>query len=150
MTNNDEEAGAHGRFGYVSDYDPVRHMARIKFPDKGDLVSAWLPVAVPNSQKNKDEVHLDIGEHVYCNMMGNGLESGVVLCSIYDDKNKPPLGDKDTRKVTFDDGTEILYDRENHLLKIESVGDIEIHAKGHINIFADDNIKLTAKRIDLN
>ena len=150
MTNNDEEAGAHGRFGYVSDYDPVRHMARIKFPDKGDLVSAWLPVAVPNSHKNKDEVHLDIGEHVYCNMMGNGLESGVVLCSIYDDKNKPHLGDKDTRKVTFDDGTEILYDRESHLLKIESVGDIEIHAKGHINIFADGNMKHQAERIDLN
>ena len=29
-----------GRFGYVSDYDPKRHMARIEFPDKEDLVSA--------------------------------------------------------------------------------------------------------------
>ena len=32
---------------------------------------------------SKDELHLDVGEYVYCNMMGNGLESGVVLCAVY-------------------------------------------------------------------
>ena len=142
MESNNEEAGAHGRFGYVSAYDPARHMARIKFPDKGDLVSAWLPVAVPNSLKNHDELHLDVGEHVYCSMMGNGLESGVVLCATYDDKNKPPVAEQDKRAVTFEDGTKITYDRAEHLLKVECVGDIEIHAKG--------KIKLTATRIDLN
>ena len=150
MSNESTEAGAHGRFGYVSDYDPKRHMARIQFPDKGDLVSAWLPVAVQNSKKNRDECHLDVGEHVYCNMMGNGLEARVVLCAVYDDKNKPPAGDADTRKTTFDDGTEILYDRKNKLLKIECEGDIEIHAKGNITIKADGNIKEEAARIYLN
>ena len=142
MSDNNEETGAHGRFGYVSAYDPKRHMARIQFPDKGDLVSAWIPVAIPNSQKNRDEFHLDVGEHVYCNMMGNGLEAGVVLCAVYDDKNKPPEGNQDIRKTTFDDGTEILYDRKNHKLEIFCVGDIEIIAKG--------NIKIMGARIDLN
>ena len=141
MTKNNE-ASSHGRFGYVSDYDSERHMARIEFPDKGNLVSAWLPVAVSNSKKNKDECHLDIGEHVFCSMMGNGLEAGVVLCSIYDDTNKPPTGDTDTRKVTFEDGTEISYDRKNNEMKINCKGNIEIHAEG--------NIKITATRIDLN
>ncbi|MBQ7577612.1 MAG: phage baseplate assembly protein V [Synergistaceae bacterium] len=142
MANENKEQGAQGRFGYVSDYDPARHMARIKFPDKGDLVSGWIPVSVSNSKKNRDEVHLDIGEHVYCNMMGNGLEMGVVLCSLYDDTNKPPAGDADIRKTTYDDGTEIIYDRKNHKLQINCVGDIEIHADG--------NIKITGSRIDLN
>ena len=150
MSNTNNESGALGRFGYVSDYDPKRHMARIKFPDKNDLVSAWLPVAVPNSKKNKDEYHLDIDEHVFCSMMGNGLEAGVVLCSIYDDTNKPPAGDADIRKTTFEDGTEILYDRKNKLLKIDCKGDIEIHAKGNITIKADGNIREEAARIDLN
>ena len=150
MSDKNEESCARGRFGYVSAYDPARHMARIQFPDKGDLVSAWIPVAIPNSQKNKDEFHLDVGEHVFCNMMGNGLEAGVVLCAVYDDKNKPPEGNQDIRKTTFEDGTEILYDRKNHLLKIECAGDIEIHAKGHINIIADGNMKQQASRIDLN
>lgn len=150
MANENTEAGAHGRFGYVSDYDPERHMARIQFPDKDDLVSAWIPVAIPNSLKNHDERHLDIGEHVYCNMMGNGLECGVVLCSIYDDKNKPVLHDQDIRAVTFEDGTEISYDRKNHKLKVECAGDIEIHAKGQINVKADGNMKYQAARIDWN
>ena len=142
MADNYDEACAHGRFGYVSAYDPERHMAQIHFPDKDNLVSAWLPVAIPNSLKNKDERHLDVGEHVYCNMMGNGLEAGVVLCAVYDDKNKPPEGNQDIRKTTFDDGTEILYDRKNHKLEIFCVGNIEIIAKG--------NIKIMGARIDLN
>ena len=142
MADKYDESCAHGRFGYVSAYDPKRHMARIQFPDKDNLVSAWLPVAVQNSKRNHDERHLDVGEHVYCNMMGNGLEAGVVICSVYDDKNKPVVHEQDIRSVTFDDGTEISYDRKNHLLKVDCAGDIEIHAKG--------NIKLTARRIDLN
>ena len=150
MSNANNESGALGRFGYVSDYDPKRHMARIQFPDKDDLVSAWLPVAVSNSKKNRDECHLDIGEHVFCSMMGNGLEAGVVLCSIYDDTNKPPAGDADTRKVTFEDGTEILYDRKNKFLKVDCEGDIEIHAKGDITITAEGKIKQQASLIYLN
>ena len=150
MADNYDESCAHGRFGYVSAYDPERHMAQIHFPDKDDLVSAWLPVAVQNSLKNHDERHLDVGEHVYCNMMGNGLEAGVVICSIYDDKNKPVVHEGDTRAVTFEDGTKISYDRKNHVLKVECEGDIEIHAKGQINITAGGNIKQQAARIDLN
>ena len=142
MADNNTESGSLGRFGYVSAYDPVRHMARIQFPDKNNLVSAWLPVAVRNSAKNKDECHLDIGEHVYCSMMGNGLEAGVVLCSIFDDTNKPPAGDADIRKTTFGDGTEIIYDRKSKSLTINCVGDITINASG--------NMKLTAAKIDLN
>ena len=142
MSSENNERGSLGRFGYVSDYDAKRHMARVQFPDKEDLVSGWLPVAVANSKKNKDECHLDIGEHVFCSMMGNGLEAGVVLCSVYDDKNQPPESNQDIRKTIFDDGTEILYDRKNSKMKINCKGDIEIHADG--------NIKITAARIDLN
>ena len=64
MANN-EEASVHKRFGHVSNYDPKRHMAQIQFPDKDNLVSAWIPVAIPNNFKKRDEVHLDIGEHVF-------------------------------------------------------------------------------------
>lgn len=142
MADKYDESCSHGRFGYVSAYDAKRHMARIQFPDKDNLVSAWLPVAIPNSLKNKDEVHLDIGEHVYCSMMGSGLEVGVVIGSIYDDKNKPIVHDPDIRVITFEDGTQISYDRKNHKLEIYCVGDIEIKANG--------NIKIEAARIDLN
>ena len=128
------EPGAIGRFGYVSAYDPARHMARVRFPDKGNVVSGWLPVIVPNTKKNKDEYHLDVDEHVYCVMMGNGLEAGAVLGSIYDDANKPPVGDQDIRVTTFEDGTRISYDRKNKLLTVNAVGDIRVIAGGNIDV----------------
>ena len=142
MNDKNLEAGAIGRFGYVSDYDPKGHMARIIFPDKGNLVSSWLPVLVPNSKENHDELHLDVNEHVFCLMLGNGLEAGAVIGAIYDNKNNPPEGVQNIRKITFQDGTEILYDRKNHELKINCVGNITIHADG--------NMKISAARIDLN
>ena len=142
MNNKNTENASVARFGYISDYDAETHMARVIFPDKDNLPSAWLPVVIPNSLRNKDEIHLDINEHVFCMMMGNGIEAGVVIGAIYDNKNKPPESDKDTRKVKFEDGTEILYDRKNHELKINCVGNITIHADG--------NMKISAARIDLN
>jgi len=137
MSDKNLEAGAVARFGYISNYDAERHRARVIFPDKDNLPSGWLPVVVPNSLKNHDELHLDINEHVLCLMLGNGIEAGAVIGAIYDNKNKPPESDKNTRKVKFDDGTEILYDRKNHELKINCVGNITIHADGNMKISAD-------------
>lgn len=139
---NNTEGGAIGRFGYVSAYDAKKHMARVQFPDKNNLVSDWLPVVVPNTKKNRDELHLDIGEHVYCILQGNGLEAGIILGSIYDDKNKPVVANENIRSVTFGDGTVIKYDRKSKLLDIHCVGDINIHADG--------KFKLTATKVDLN
>ena len=130
------------RYGYVSDYDAKRHMARVIFPDKDNLVSDWLPVLVHNALKNHDEVHVDIDEHVACLMLGNGIEAGLILGAIYDNENRPVKADNDIRSVKFSDGTSIIYDRKEHRLAIDCKGDIAIHATG--------NIKLTASRIDLN
>lgn len=127
MTGEQTETGVHARFGYVYKFDPETHRARIQFPDKDGLISAWIPVAVPNTKKNKDEFPLDKDEHVFCLFMGNGLEQGIVLCSIWDDKNRPPVKDKDIRVTTFEDGTVISYDRKKHLLKIDVKGNVEIN-----------------------
>jgi phage baseplate assembly protein V len=125
-------------------------MARIRFPDKDNLVSAWLPVAIANSKQNKDEFHLDIGEHVYCNMLGNGLESGIVLCSLWDDKNKPPLGDQDTRITEFADGTTVFVDRKSHIVEVKDSygcrirmqnGNVYITAVKRIYEYAPDGIR---------
>jgi phage baseplate assembly protein V len=128
------------RAGYVTAYDPKRHMARVRFPDKDNLVSAWIPVIVPNTKKNKDEFHLDIDEHVACVMLGNGLEKGFVLGSFWDDKNRPPWGVQDARCTEFEDGTIVEYNRKKHKLLIDcsaSNGKIIIRAPRGIHIEAD-------------
>jgi phage baseplate assembly protein V len=132
-----------GRFGYVSAYDPARNMARVRFPDKDNLVSAWLPVSAQNSKKNKAERHLDIDEHVYCDMLGNGLEAGVVLCAVFDDKNKPPLGNQDIQRTTFEDGTVVQYDRAARALTVDcsgSGGTVAVIAPGGVSIQGDVSV----------
>ena len=137
------EQSCTARCGYVSDYNAERHMARVKFPDKDNLVSAWLQVGIPNSKKNKDEFHLDIDEHVLCLMMGNGLECGFVVCSLWDDKNKPPLGDQDVRRMEFEDGAVMHVDRKNHVVEIkDSFGSYIRMESGNIYIKAAANIYL--------
>lgn len=106
-----EELKAVMRFGYVSDYDKSKHMARVIFPELDDLVSGWLQVLVEHSRrdfmkdgkehkcichhaggaivKHHDEYYLETGEHVVCLMQGSGTESGVILGCIYDERNRP-------------------------------------------------------------
>ena len=128
-------------FGYVTEYDPQRHMAKVFFPDK-NIISSWLPVIIPNAIKNHDELHVDENEHVACLMLGNGLETGFIIGAIYDDTNKPPVGNNDIRVLKFEDDTIIQYDRRNHKMLIDVQGEIEISATG--------NIRVNGARIDLN
>ena len=143
LESGNAELPCSARYGYVSAYDAERHMARVKFPDKDNLVSGWLLVGIPNSKKNKDEIHLDIDEHVFCILLGNGLEQGAVICSIWDDKNKPPLGDPDVRRTEFEDGTTMSVDRKNHVVEIkDSYGSYIKMADGNIYTKAAANIYL--------
>lgn len=139
------------RFGYVSDYDSENHRARVIFPDMDNLVSGWLSVGVPNSKLNRDKIPLDINEHVFCLLTGNGIEEGVIICAIYDDTNKNENISQDVRYTKFSDGTEIFYDRENHLFHFSNQAGSYIEIQdGDIIISAADHIKLQAPRIDLN
>ena len=132
------------RFGYVSDYNPDKHQARVVFPDKDNLVSDWLPVIVHNSLMNHDALHLDINEHVACLMSGNGLESGIILGAFYDNSNTCPENSHDKRAVIFADGTRITYDRDAHELAINCVGKITIEAAENVEIKAADSVSIEA------
>ena len=115
------------RFGHVKEYDEARHMARVYFPDMG-LISHWLPVIVPNSIMNHDELHVDLEEHVACLMQGQGTEAGIIIGAFYDDKNKPPVKKLNIRSVIFSDGTQVLYDRKEHVLEVNCAGEVRVRA----------------------
>lgn len=131
------EDGGVLRFGYVSVFDPEKKLARVRFPDKDNLVSGWLQLLVWNTLRNKDEINLDPDEHVACLMAGNGIERGVVLGSVWDDKNRPPVGDQDIRITTYKDGAAVMVDRERHIIEVKD------HYGSYIR-FADGNIYIMA------
>lgn len=132
------------RYGYVSDYDPEKHAARVRFPDMDDLVSGWLPVGTRNTKENFYEAGLDIDEHVFCLLLGNGTEEGIILCSLYDDTNPPLKKDLNEQRIKFKDETEIFYNRETNELKaINKTGSYIYMREGEIEIHGVESIKLT-------
>ena len=130
------------KVGVVTNTYPDEAKVRVKIVSSDDEISYKLPVVVRKTQDDKDYWMPDIGEHVVCLFLGNGVEDGFVLGAIYSDKDKVPVESQDKWHKTFKDGTTIEYDRKSHVLSIHSVGDIAI--------VSDTHITLIAPRIDLN
>lgn len=128
MPSNEE--GGVLRFGYVSVFDATKKLVRVRFPDKNNLVSGWLQLLCWNTRKNRDEINLDIEEHVACLMAGNGVECGVVLGALWDDKNLPPVADGDIRATTYSDGTTVWVDRKKHVVELKDHYGCFVHFEG--------------------
>lgn len=125
------------RVGRVSSVNPAACTVRVAFDDKDNLVSFDLPVIVPQTLKNKDYILPDVGEHVVCLFLPNGLAQGFCLGAIYSAEDVPPASDANKRVIQFEDGTRIEYDRTEHILTINAVGPVNIIAAGNVNVTGD-------------
>lgn len=130
------------KVGIVTNRYPERGTVRVRLFGVDEQVSYEMPVIFRKTLKDKDYWMPDIGEQVVCLFMGQGLEQGFVLGAIYSRSDPVPVADANKYHVTFEDGTQIEYDRKTHTLSIECVGDITIRASG--------NVKIIGARIDLN
>lgn len=119
------------REGIVSAVYPERCSCRVTFPDRDNLVSAELAILQPAGAKNKFYSLVDVGDSVVCLMCPNDAQGngGYVIGARFDDKNPPPAQIQDISLIRFEDGTTISYDRAEHLLEINCVGNIKIHGK---------------------
>lgn len=136
------------RVGFVVSRQPEKHRVRVEFRDTvtAKLVSGWLPVLVPRASADMAFDLPDVGDQVLCLFLGNGLEEGFVLGSMYGAQTPPvPSGDKFHR--TFSDGTTLEYDRKAHKLTVHALGDISVTATGNISIWAGGVLKLNADHI---
>ncbi|BFK74304.1 phage baseplate assembly protein [Megasphaera elsdenii] len=89
-------------FGRVSSVNAAEGTARVTFPDRGDKVSYDLPVGQFGAKDNQSYWMPAIDDQVFCIMIpsesAKGFTEGIVLCSIYSEKNRPPAGSAaDTR-----------------------------------------------------
>ena len=145
------------KVGVVESFNQENATARVIFEDI-NIKSYDLPIIVKQSQNNKDYWMPDIGESVLCLFLPTGIESGFILGSYYNKKDRPPVTDQNKRTVKFKDGTVLEYDRKTHKLTADVKGDIDIKATGNINVNANGaitinsstSISLTAPSINLN
>lgn len=105
------------RVGVVTAQEPEKGAARVEFKDRSELVSYELPIMVKQTLKNKDSYMPDIGEHVTCVFLPNGLEQGFILGAFYSKVDTPINTDPNRRRTDFEDGAYHYYDRSEHVHK---------------------------------
>lgn len=110
------------KFGTVSAVDAKTCRVRVRLPDYDNLRTAWLPVLMNKTLRDRFYHLPDIGEHVVVLLDAHG-EDGVVLGAIYSSADVPPVDSGDKCHVRFADGATIEYDRARHALEI--LGGIE-------------------------
>jgi len=128
------------RVGIVTQTYPDKATVRVQMVDVDDTVSYELPVIMRKTLKDKDYWMPDVGEHVVCLFLGQGLEQGFVLGAIYSEADKVPVIEQNKRHIEFEDGTVIDYDRIAHRLYINCVGEVNIIAAQGVKIQGDINI----------
>jgi len=139
------------RVGLVSSIDAEKCTAKVVFHEKDDLVSHDMPVIQRQTLKNKDYQMPDIGEHVLCLCLPNGLEQGFIIGSLYSKADVPPVINKDKRHIKFEDGTTIEYDRKSHTLTVNmqsgtaNITAPTINVVGNVNI--DGNLTISGTTI---
>jgi phage baseplate assembly protein V len=127
------------RVGIVGAQDIPNCRVRVKFPDRNQMVSWWLPIVTPKSQNDKAYWVPDIGEQVVC-LMDEHDEDGAVLGSIFSQVDLPPASmTAEKWHITMADGATFEYDRSSHTLAIS------IPSSGAMNLTVNGgNINLSA------
>lgn len=133
------------RVGFVTARQPERHRVRVELRDTvtSPLVSGWLPVLTPRASADMAFDLPDVGDQVLCLFLGNGLEDGFVLGSMYGAQT-PPVASGDKFHRTFSDGTTIEYDRKAHKLTASVKGDVDVSATKSISLHGKESIILQA------
>lgn len=109
---------SHLRVGLVTEQDVSGCRVRVKFPDRDQLTSWWLPVVVPKTQNDKAYYLPDMGEQVVC-LMDSYDEDGFVLGAIYSSADTTAAGmTADKLNWTSKDGASLGYDRAAHQLSV--------------------------------
>jgi phage baseplate assembly protein gpV len=106
------------KFGYITEIDAAKGMARVTFEENERLTTRFLPMAMPKTLEDKFIIPYDINEHVYC-IMDENCEDGVIAGAIYDAGNMPDGGAAGKMRVKFVPNMVIEYDRETSTLTIE-------------------------------
>lgn len=105
------------KYGFITETDPDKAMARVKFEDDG-ILSPWLAISMPRTKGDQSYTLPDPGEHVWC-MLDEYGDTGIIGGAIYSEADPPATPGEDIQWVTFSDGTVVKYDRAAHQLQVK-------------------------------
>lgn len=136
------------KYGTVTEIKADTAQVKVTFKESNNIVSYYMPVLQAFAGKNNAYVLPSIDDVVVCLISPRG-DAGVVLGSIYTGINKPLIADENKYNVTFDDETQIEYDKKENILKADIKGSAEIIIDKSITITITEDKEISAKNIKI-
>lgn len=119
------------RLGRICEVDVTEARVKVRI---GQLTTGWLPWLVAQAGSTRSWSVPSIGEQVLVLAPGGELQTGAVLCGLYQEQYPAP-SDKATDHCTvYEDGTCITYDTVSHTLSIDCKGDLQLKVQGQLSI----------------
>ncbi len=135
------------RIGTVEQLDEAAARVRIRI---GELLTDWLPWFTSRAGPDVDWWAPEVGEQVMVFSPSGELGQGVVQPAIYQTAHPAPAASKDKRRIQFQDGTVIEYDRAAHKLLADVKGDVELIATGTLVANIAGSATLTTPQTTIN
>lgn len=136
------------KYGTVTEIKADTAQVKVTFKESNNIVSYYMPVLQAFAGKNNAYVLPSIDDVVVCLISPRG-DAGVVLGSIYTGINKPLIADENKYNITFDDETQIEYDKKENILKADIKGSAEIVIDKSITITITEDKEISAKNIKI-
>lgn len=127
------------RRGVVTELDANTHRARVRFPDRDNVVSGWLDVLVRSVHGDKHYDLPPVGNQVAC-MLDERDEAGCIVGSVYSQTDAPEAPSEAVKRYAFADGAVVEYDPSSKVFRIDvpSGGTIELGGGAQPLALADD------------
>lgn len=122
--------------------------ARVKVT-MGEWTTTWLPWVTSRASNNIDWNAPEIDEQVIILSPSGDIAQGVVIGSVYQGEQTEFISDiaaqsrSNVHRIKYQDGTTIEYDRENHRLKADVQGDVEIAITKNLTATVQQNADVT-------
>lgn len=129
----------HLHYGIVKEIDPEKYKVRCIIPLLDDMETYWLPVMTLCAVENT-LYHLPKKGAMVLLLLDSKGEEGIVLGSLYNDKDKPRQTDPDVHHFEFKNGTVIMHD--------EKTGDITVQTHGIVKVMARQ-VEIVAPNVNI-
>lgn len=128
------------------DYDAAR--VRVEM---GEWTTTWLPWLTQRASNDKTWWSPEINEQVLVLAPCGDLAQGIVLAGVFQQHQTdfmadiPPAKRDAITRVTFQDGTQLEYNRDTHVLTADVQGDVQLQVTQHLTANVEGNAQLTVQ-----
>lgn len=122
-------------FGNVIAMDEKCPRVKIKIPDMDNFETDWIFVPQLCTVKDKSNNMYELDTLVAA-ILDDEMKDGVILGALYNDSDICILGDKNIKYIKFEDGTNIIYNKTEHILTADVQGGIVLKSTTSIDMEA--------------